>query len=118
MADRLVLCANGGEGEVFDVEQVKTLNDLERMGDEYAVKEPERVKYMRIRELASEVHVSTSTILRFCNYHARLGQAKVTDDISEVIDFLKKTSSQEFERRKKKSFCWYQGVIRSNGEYL
>ena len=33
---------------------------------EYVVKDPEKVKYMRIRELADEVHVSTSTILRFC----------------------------------------------------
>lgn len=106
---------NGGEGEMFDVEHVKTLNDLERMVYEYVVREPERVKYMRIRELALEVHVSTSTILRFCkkmgcsgysefklqlrDYQARLGQTKVTDDISEVIDFLKKTSSQEFETK-------------------
>lgn len=98
---------------MFDVEQVKKLNDLERMVYEYVVKESEKVKYMRIRELASEVHVSTSTVLRFCkkmgcsgyaefklhlrDYQVTRGQAKVRDDISEVIDFLRKTASQEFE---------------------
>ena len=38
--------------KMFDVEQVKALNDLERMVYEYVVKDPEKVKYMRIRELA------------------------------------------------------------------
>ena len=50
---------------MFGVEQVKTLNDLEMEVYEYVTKNVEKVKYMRIRELASEVHVSTSTILRF-----------------------------------------------------
>ena len=66
MADRLVLEMMGEDMKMFDVEQVKALNDLERMVYEYVVKDPEKVKYMRIRELADEVHVSTSTILRFC----------------------------------------------------
>ena len=65
MADRLVLEMMGEDMKMFDVEQVKALNDLERMVYEYVVKDPEKVKYMRIRELADEVHVSTSTILRF-----------------------------------------------------
>ena len=51
---------------MFDVEQIKSLNDLELMVYEYIVKNPDKVKYMRIRELASEVHVSTSSSLSFC----------------------------------------------------
>ena len=42
---------------MFDVEQVKQLNDLERIVYEYIVKHPDKVKYMRIRELSSETHV-------------------------------------------------------------
>ncbi len=100
---------------MFDVEQIKSLNDLELMVYEYIVKNPDKVKYMRIRELASEVHVSTSTILRFCKkmgcggyaefklqFREHLNpknQAQIQDDISEVIDFLKKTSSEEFENK-------------------
>ena len=113
MADRLVLEMMGEDMKMFDVEQVKALNDLERMVYEYVVKAPEKVKDMRIRELADEVHVSTSTILRFCkkmgcsgysefklqlrDYQTRKDQANVRDDISEVVDFLKKTAAQEFE---------------------
>lgn len=60
-------------------------------------------------------HVSTSTILRFCKkagcdgyaefkirLRQHLEQAKqppVKDDVSEVIDFLKKTCSAEFEQK-------------------
>ena len=51
MADRLVLEMMGEDMKMFDVEQVKALNDLERMVYEYVVKDPEKVKYMRIREL-------------------------------------------------------------------
>ncbi|MDO5407148.1 MAG: MurR/RpiR family transcriptional regulator [Eubacteriales bacterium] len=98
---------------MFGVEQVKTLNDLEMSVYEYVMKHPEKVKYMRIRELASEAHVSTSTILRFCKkmdcngyaeFKLKLKQLsgkdkpnRITDDITEVIDFLKKTTSDEFE---------------------
>ena len=45
--------------KMFDVEQVKALNDLERMVYEYVVKDPEKVKYMRIRELAKLVRRRT-----------------------------------------------------------
>lgn len=51
---------------MFSVEQIKTLNNLELEIYEYVIKNPNKVKYMRIRELALEVHASTSTILRFC----------------------------------------------------
>ncbi|MGI5946026.1 MAG: MurR/RpiR family transcriptional regulator [Lachnospiraceae bacterium] len=100
---------------MFDAEQIKHLNDLELLVYEYVVKHPNQVKYMRIRELASEVHVSTSTILRFCKKMGCSGYAEfklqfrehlnkkeqvpIRDDISEVIDFLKKTSSEEFENK-------------------
>lgn len=100
---------------MFDVEQVKQLNDLERIVYEYILKHPDKVKYMRIRELASETHVSTSTILRFCKKMGCNGysefklqfrehinrklQFPMRDDISEVVDFLKKSSSDEFESR-------------------
>lgn len=98
---------------MFDAPQVQLLNDLEREVYDYIMKNPEKVKYLRIRELASEAHVSTSTVLRFCKkmgcsgytefklqlkeHLAHRNQVQVTDDIFEVIDFLKKTSSEEFE---------------------
>lgn len=100
---------------MFSVEQIKTLNNLELEIYEYVIKNPNKVKYMRIRELALEVHASTSTILRFCQkmgcdgysefklkmkeYSSNLAQSRITDDVTEVIDFLKKTSTDEFEQR-------------------
>lgn len=86
---------------MFGVDQVKALNDLEMLVYGYVMKYPEKVRYMRIRELASEAHVSTSTILRFCKkmgcggytefklqlkeHLEHRGQVRIKDDISEVI---------------------------------
>lgn len=98
---------------MFEVEQIKSLNDLELLVYDYVTKNPDKVKYMRIRDLAEEVHVSTSTVLRFCKKVGCDGYAEfkiqfrdhlkkkdkisVRDDISEVVDFLKKSSSDEFD---------------------
>lgn len=103
---------------MFTVEQVKALNDLEKEVYCYILKNHDKVKYMKIRDLAQESHVSTSTVLRFCRKMGCNGYAEfkvklkqyfspeknlpVTDDISEVIDFLKKTSSEEFEEKLEK----------------
>ena len=100
---------------MFSVEQIKSLNSLELEIYDYVIKNSNKVKYMRIRELALETHVSTSTILRFCRklgcdgysefklkmkeYSSNLAQSRITDDITEVTDFLKKTSSEEFEQK-------------------
>lgn len=51
---------------MFTVEQVKSLNELELEVYQYVMQHQAAVPYMRIRELAAETHVSTTTILRFC----------------------------------------------------
>lgn len=51
---------------MFSNEVISTFNDLEISLYNYVIKNTEKVIYMRIRELATETHVSTSTILRFC----------------------------------------------------
>lgn len=100
---------------MFSAEMIKTLNELEMSVYEYVTKNPQKVKYMRIRELASEIHVSTSTILRFCKkagcngysefklklkeYSSREKTERIADDVTEIIDFLKKTSTDEFEQK-------------------
>lgn len=45
---------------------IKDFNDLEMDLYNYILKNSQKVVYMTIRELALEVHVSTTTILRFC----------------------------------------------------
>ena len=51
---------------MFDLEAIKSFNDLEFSGYDYVMKNKNTVVYMRIRELADEAHVSTTTVIRFC----------------------------------------------------
>ncbi len=100
---------------MFSVEQLQSLNDLEREVYEYVLKNQSNIQYMRIRELASGAHVSTSTVLRFCkkvgcngyaefklklkDYIRQSNSLQIPDDVTEVIDFLKKTAAEEFDRK-------------------
>ncbi|MGN0418408.1 MurR/RpiR family transcriptional regulator [Anaerostipes faecalis] len=51
---------------MFDYRILQSYNDLEMMLYNYIMEHKTEVKYMTIRELADAVHVSTSTVLRFC----------------------------------------------------
>lgn len=52
---------------MFTYEQIESLNDLELAIYNYVIMHMEKTVHLKIRELAEEVHVSTSTVLRFCN---------------------------------------------------
>lgn len=51
---------------MFHYEVLQSYNDLEMLVYKYVISHKEEVRYMTIRELAEAVHVSTSTVLRFC----------------------------------------------------
>jgi DNA-binding MurR/RpiR family transcriptional regulator len=51
---------------MFPSDIITTFNELEYSLYNYVIINGEKVIYMRIRDLANETHVSTSTILRFC----------------------------------------------------
>lgn len=51
---------------MFNYEILQSYNDLEMLVYNYVMEHKEQVKYMTIRELSEAVHVSTSTIIRFC----------------------------------------------------
>ena len=51
---------------MFECEVIKGLNELELSLYEYIMKNSEKVMYMKIRDLANEAHMSTTTVLRFC----------------------------------------------------
>ena len=90
---------------MFSYEIIQSLNSLELSLYEYIMTNSKKVIYMRIRELADEAYVSTTTILRFCKklncegfsefkvkfkmYIEENNTKKVSDDISETINFLK-----------------------------
>ena len=51
---------------MFQTEQISKLNDLETLVLDTIIKAPKEVQQMTIRDLASQVHVSTSMIVRLC----------------------------------------------------
>lgn len=51
---------------MFEANQIQSFNELEMEVYRYVVEHMNTIPYMRIRELAKETHVSTTTILRFC----------------------------------------------------
>ena len=99
---------------MFTVEQVKSFNELEFGVYQYIIQHQAAVPNMRIRELAAEAHVSTTTILRFCKkvdcdgyaefkYRMRqcLGQKKtiqVPDDLDELRLSLKRFENDTYQK--------------------
>ncbi|MEW9122184.1 MAG: MurR/RpiR family transcriptional regulator [Thermotaleaceae bacterium] len=53
---------------MFDSQNISKLGELELALYKYIVENLDKVAYMKIRELASEAHVSTTSILRFCKH--------------------------------------------------
>ena len=51
---------------MFTAQELKSLNELEMLVYQYVTEHRSAVPYMRIRELATEAHVSTTTVLHFC----------------------------------------------------
>lgn len=98
---------------MFNYEIIQSLNELELSLYSYIMKNSKKVIYMRIRELAEEAHVSTTTILRFCKklkcdgfsefkvkfkmYIEEENINKISDDTSEIIDFLKKIENSDLD---------------------
>lgn len=100
---------------MFNYEIIQSLNDLELLLYRFIMKNSEKVIYMRIRELADEAHVSTTTILRFCKKVSCQGysefkvklkmnieqneSSKVNNDTSIIIDFFKKLDNNELDKK-------------------
>lgn len=100
---------------MFNYEIIQSLNHLELSLYDYIMKNSKKVIYMRIRELADEAHVSTTTILRFCKklkcegfsefkvkfkmYIEAESIEKVNDDTSEIINFLKTIDNSDLDKK-------------------
>ena len=52
---------------MFSYEEIQKYNETDVRIYKYIVSDIDKIQYMTIRELAKELQVSTSTILRFCN---------------------------------------------------
>lgn len=103
---------------MFSYEILQSYNELEMLVYNYVMEHKEEVKYMTIRELAGEIHVSTSTIVRFCKKTGCEGYSefrlqfkmflkeekenkkKVPKDngMDEIMYFLHTVTSTEYEK--------------------
>jgi len=97
---------------MFTYEEIMSLNELEMTVYQYILKNKEKAGYMKIRELAEEAHVSTTTILRFCKKIGCSGYSEFkvqfkmylknqiepeTDiDISNLTDYLKRFKTEDY----------------------
>lgn len=100
---------------MFKHEDIQKLNELELSLYEYIMKNSEKVMYMKIRDLANEAHVSTTTVIRFCRklhcegftefklkfrmFMQEKNLMKINEDESIIFDNLKKMLNSEFKEK-------------------
>lgn len=98
---------------VFTCEQIRSLNNLEIEVYNYVITHMEKVLKLKIREVADEVHVSTTTVLRFCakmgcdgyaefkfklkDYMQEKHQDVKKEDYTLLINFIKHIQEEEFD---------------------
>lgn len=98
---------------LFTYRQIMNLNETEEEIYQYVIKNIEKVIHMSVRELSSETHVSTATIIRFCQKlecqgfvefktKLKLFQEGCTlpnadDEIEMIQDFFEYTKSKKFQ---------------------
>lgn len=100
---------------MFSYDELQKYNETDIRIYKYIVSNFEKIQYMTIRELAEELQVSTSTILRFCNKNDFVGYAEFkealkkeillqksmppSEDLQELSDFFERTNSNAFEEK-------------------
>lgn len=100
---------------MFSHEEIQSLNALEMAVYNYVTKNREKVIYMKIRELAAQAHVSTTTVLHMCKkfgcdgyteFKLQLKQEMLRDkkdiadlDIAALQDFLVRLSSPAIQEQ-------------------
>ncbi|MEG1732504.1 MAG: MurR/RpiR family transcriptional regulator [Longicatena sp.] len=80
---------------MFSYEQIQSLNNLEIEVYNFVLVHMNEVMNMKIRELADEVHVSTTTILRFCSKMECDGYAEFKYKLKDYMQANKKISCKE-----------------------
>lgn len=101
---------------MFTSEQLATFSDLEYNLYNYIINHLDKVIYMRIRDLAIETHVSTTTILRFCKkidcdgfsefkiklkiyLEQQADTPSIIDGESSLTEFLERTLTHDFQQK-------------------
>ena len=73
---------------MFSYDEIQKFNETEIIIYKYIIANLEKVPYMTIRELANDIHISTSTLLRFCNKNGYNGYSEFKEAISREINIL------------------------------
>ena len=96
---------------MFTAEKIQSLNELELEVYGYIMQHKNAIAYMRIREVATEAHVSTTTVLRFCKKMGCDGYAefklkmkeynkqKSIHKISEIKAFFERLETEKFQSK-------------------
>lgn len=118
---QIIVTANEHEKgkAMFTYEEIRSFNELEMSVYNYIIQNKEKIAYMKIRQLAEEAHVSTTTVLRFCKkagcegysefklkfkLYLQEDQEKQPDlDISMLMDYLKRAETKEYQESMEKA---------------
>lgn len=100
---------------MFTYEQIQSMNNLEIEVYNYVLVHMKKVMNMKIRELAQEVHVSTTTILRFCakmdcegyaefkwklkDYLGQVNLKANKEDFTLLMNFMKHVQQEEYDEK-------------------
>lgn len=113
---------------MFEYKQIQSLNELESEVYRYVATHLDRVAHMRIRELADAAHVSTTTILRFCDkmgcegfsefklklkmYIKEQAETGSVEDLAVIRKFLDYAEQDEFEEMLNRAVILITGAKR------
>lgn len=102
-------------GELFGYDIIQKFNETEIALYKYLMSNAEKIPYMTIRELASEIHLSTSSILRFCSkigcasynefkekfgrYQKEREAIEPGSDLRELLHYFQGTTTDAFEEK-------------------
>lgn len=104
---------------MFSYEVLQSFNNLEMLVYNYVMEHRHEVQYMTIRELAEAVHVSTSTVVRFCKKAGCDGysefrvqfkmflkeekehksKARMDESVDELTNFFRTVTSTRYEEQ-------------------
>lgn len=100
---------------MFTAEKIQSLNELELEVYGYIMQHKNAIAYMRIREVATEAHVSTTTVLRFCKkmgcdgyaefklkmkeYNKQKSIHKISENLSEIKAFFERLETEKFQSK-------------------
>lgn len=100
---------------LFSKQALSQFSDLDYGVYNFIVRNSEKIPYMTIREVAQEAHVSTTTIIRFCQklncngfsefkvkYRLETDNAitqKKGYDSSAILDFFQRVNTESFQRK-------------------